>query len=81
MFFENCQKSRQQGLADEEWVGLREGASESTPIRERSTEWPIEEEDADASTTITPPPPLPCPVSPLPFVMIAPNPGYQSIVL
>ncbi|KAF7380947.1 hypothetical protein HZH66_014323 [Vespula vulgaris] len=44
MFFENCQKSRQQGLADEEWVGLREGASESTPIRERSTEWPIEEE-------------------------------------
>ncbi|KAF7381884.1 hypothetical protein HZH68_015757 [Vespula germanica] len=79
MFFENCQKSRQQGLADEEWVGLREGASESTPVRERSTEWPIEEEDA--STTITPHPPLPCPVSPLPFVMIAPNPGYQSIVL
>lgn len=31
-------------MADEEWVGLREGASESTPIRERSTEWPIEEE-------------------------------------
>lgn len=44
-FFENCQKSRQQGLADEEWVGLREGASEPTPVSERSTEWPIEKED------------------------------------